>query len=151
MIRFYIGKNASKCFVPLIFAKKYQENIFFQIISRNMLTVSRSYGKRKIEAGASSLGTFWQKNFQPFENNIRMFSFCHCLKSDLTPSFERFFINKRSEHVCSVIQIKLSVGVIFLGSFWHDKVLYRKKCIKMLRSINFCQKVPRKYFFPDYF
>ncbi len=80
-----------------------------------------------------------------------MFSFCHCPKSELTPSFERFFTDNRSEHVCSVIQIKLSVGVTFLGSFWHNKDFYGKKCIKMLRSINFCRKVPRKYFFPDNF
>ena len=102
-IRFYMVKNASKCFVPLIFAKKYQENIYSQIISRNMLTIGRSYGIRKILAGASCLGTFWSKNIQPFKNNIRMFSFCHRPKSALTPSFVRFVTDNRSEHVCFVI------------------------------------------------
>ena len=96
-------KNASKCFVPLIFAKKYQENIFSQIFSRNMLTIGRSDRISKILAGASCLGTFWQKNIQPFKKNIRMFSSCHRPKSDLTPSFERFLTDKRSEHVRSVV------------------------------------------------
>ena len=72
-------KNASLCFVPLIFAKKYQENIFSQIISRKMLTIGRSLSKRKSKPKGRALVLFGKKVWQIVKRSlvIQKYSFVY--------------------------------------------------------------------------
>jgi hypothetical protein len=93
---------------------------------------------------------FAEKYSAVLKNHLNVFFF-YSAKKWLDLLFMRYSTDNRSELVRSIFWKKLLVVVTFLGSFWQKKVLYGKICIKMLCFINFCQKVPRQYIFPDYF